>query len=70
MAASRLVGWLRAYARVSAALPVVDECIKTYKVTIDKKTSDRTEREEEKISFCKTRKLYIDSIDPETDPAT
>ena len=36
----------------------VDECLTTYKGTIDKKASDQTTREIESIKFCQSARLY------------
>lgn len=55
----------RAYYGVVVDLPLVDGCISTYKTTIDKKASDRTERENEKVATCKSRRLYVERIMPD-----
>lgn len=43
---------------INAQLPHVDECKKTYRTTIDKKTSDLTVRETTAVNACQALDLY------------
>jgi len=41
-----------------AGLEHVDECLKVYTATIDKKVSDQAQREVDQIEMCKSSELY------------
>ncbi len=55
------------YVPLTEDLQMVDRCLAFHRTTIDKPIGNRTERENEMVTACKSHKLYIEHVDTAQD---